>query len=318
MELSFAFDMLLRDDAKQLWQEFSSFKEAVSNEEIEKWFLETFSHAKTVYDKVQDLATMQQRPDEKYRSFELRVKKLVSEVFDKKNTLEEITRLFILQGLNSKKLKESFTLDPAMSDDRRRELAVNFEKLTPTKPINAIKKTYAQSVFQSDPRKTFQKETSFKKPSPIVQERDFGVKEYHRPSVNRTESPNNERPMRSMKAIASKFYNDCRGKPTPRGDYLKPGACFCCGELGHRKFECPLRNKCLICGKEGHSFRECHLARKPSYNSPRRILCIHDEEDEADIQTESEASDCVSSLSMEDKKNWNQPPVPISSVGLSQ
>ena len=42
MEFSFAFDMLLHNDAKQLWQELCQINESISNEDAEKWFLKNF------------------------------------------------------------------------------------------------------------------------------------------------------------------------------------------------------------------------------------------------------------------------------------
>ena len=84
IELSFAFDMLLRGDSKDLWQEFSNKKEAITNDAVEVWFTETFSNVKSIYDKIKELSAVRQRVDEKFRSYELRVRKLVIEVFEKK------------------------------------------------------------------------------------------------------------------------------------------------------------------------------------------------------------------------------------------
>ena len=55
MELSFALDMLLRRDAKQLWQEFIRTNEAPTKDDVEKWFPETFSNVKTIYDIFKEL-----------------------------------------------------------------------------------------------------------------------------------------------------------------------------------------------------------------------------------------------------------------------
>ena len=88
MELNFAFDMLLRGDAKQLWQEFSSHRDSIANEEVEKWFSETFADVRTVCDKMKDFSSVQQRADEKYRSFEIRVRKMVDDIFNLKLSSE--------------------------------------------------------------------------------------------------------------------------------------------------------------------------------------------------------------------------------------
>ena len=42
------------------------------------------------------------------------------------------------------------------------------------------------------------------------------------------------------------------------GDVTKPKACFCCGGVGHLKYECEyLKKKCETCGKEGHTGITC-------------------------------------------------------------
>ena len=84
MEFSFALDMLLRGVAKQLWEEYNSSNDPITNEEVEKWFIETFSSTKSICDKVKELSVIKQRQDEKYRNFEIRVKKMVTDVFQKK------------------------------------------------------------------------------------------------------------------------------------------------------------------------------------------------------------------------------------------
>ena len=64
MELSFALDTLPRGDAKQSWQEFSRTNEAPTSDDVEKWFSETFSNVKTIYDIFKELSTVRQRTDE--------------------------------------------------------------------------------------------------------------------------------------------------------------------------------------------------------------------------------------------------------------
>ena len=103
MVFSFAFDMLLHNDAKQLWQEFCQINESISNEDAEKWFLENFTTAKTLVDNVAELSSMKQKMNEKYQTYEIRVKNLVKEIFEKKRSIEDVTRLFITNGLRSEK-----------------------------------------------------------------------------------------------------------------------------------------------------------------------------------------------------------------------
>jgi len=99
--------------------------------------------------KMKDLSSVQQRADEKYRSFEIRVRKMVDDIFNLKLSAEEMTRLFVFQGLKCDKLRESFAVDPSLSDDRRRELASNLEKLTVRQEINAVKPKYADMVSRN-------------------------------------------------------------------------------------------------------------------------------------------------------------------------
>jgi len=327
MEFSFALDMLLRGDAKQLWEEYNSSNDPITNEEVEKWFIETFSSTKSIYDKVKELSVIKQRKDEKYRNFEIRVKKMVTDVFQKKFTIEEITRAFILQGLQSEKLRESFALDPTMSDERRRELATNLEKIISHREVNVMKPTFSQVV--SKPvyynQRTEGKNKSFDNQRNSLNfkasrnnstfERSTERDKYLSQSSNNGNFSNQTiRPQRSMKMIAMKFYNQCRGKAPPRDEILHHGACFCCGNMNHRRNECPLRNKCLICGKSGHYFKDCYLVSDSHQN--QRILCIHDEEQS---MHENDNLDVIHDIdSNEIEKNPYQLPVAISSVELSQ
>ena len=117
MELPFAFDMLLRGDAKELWQEANTSEDLMTNDKCENWFRLTFINVKSMVEKISDLSSIKQRVDEKYRNFEIRVKKLVKEIFESKRSPDEISRIFILNGLRSEKLKESFALQPELNGE---------------------------------------------------------------------------------------------------------------------------------------------------------------------------------------------------------
>ena len=75
---------------------------------------------KTIYDIFKELSTVRQITDEKYWNYEIRVRSMVTEVFEKKLTTTEIRRTFIRQGLQGDKLRESFALDPTMTDVTQR------------------------------------------------------------------------------------------------------------------------------------------------------------------------------------------------------
>ena len=218
-----------------------------------------------------------------------------------------------------------------MTDDRRRELATNLERIAVNRDVNVVKPRYSEVVTnnvknlyrsrnqpQAD-RQNHRASETYQSSKPIIHQTENYAAPYNRTqsSLSRQENPGRYtemRPQRSMKMIALKFYNHCRGKAAPRDEILEPGACFCCGDKNHRRTDCPLRNRCLICGKEGHVFKDCHLAKPPKMNHLRDILCIHDEE-----QNEDSLNDAYHDVSEnESGKNLYQLPVPISSVGLSQ
>ena len=95
-------------------------------------------------------------------------------------------------------------------------------------------------------------------------------------------------------------------------------ACFCCEDTGHRRQECPLKDKCLICGKTGHVFRDCYLKKnRPQCNS-RSILCIFEEDNEHDNNRHCNLmnDDAIHEIVQEDGKNMYQLPATISSVEL--
>lgn len=58
----------------------------------------------------------------------------------------------------------------------------------------------------------------------------------------------------------------------PKNGEVKKG-CFTCGDITHRKVDCPKKNdniKCFKCGESGHLFRQCVKDSKET----ERINCI--------------------------------------------
>ena len=110
------------------------------------------------------------------------------------------------------------------------------------------------------------------------------------------------------------------GFADPNPCELRLGQCFCCGEEGHRRFECPLKDKCLICGKNGHNFRDCSLlnGRREYNNNVKKISCIHEGTENQQVYShddrEEYSSDCQQH-EVEVRKNVSDPIAHISSLG---
>ena len=46
--------------------------------------------------------------------------------------------------------------------------------------------------------------------------------------------------------------------------------CYCCGQVGHRRLDCPRRNEnCSLCGKRGHL---SHVCRSSGGNACTRVV----------------------------------------------
>ena len=331
MGISFAFDMLLRGDAKELWQETNTNEDFNSNEKCESWFRSTFINDKSLVDKITDLSSVKQRIDEKYRNFEIRVKHVVHDIFESKRSPEEISRVFILNGLRSEKLKESFALQPELNDEKRRELAANLDKFVAKSNVNVVNGSYANAVKISafEPKfnkvgndyrgKYFHHKENTPKYSTISRKptNDSRIANNMQQLKDINEDQRREFPKHSLKYVATKIYNRCHGKAPPRVEFLQHSAFFCCGETNHRRINCPLKNRCLICGKEGHAFRNCALLQRGHNN--QRILCI------AEQEREESSNECDSLIDFEhdainilenNEKIVQQPAVSISSVRL--
>jgi hypothetical protein len=301
-----AFDFLLSEEASTLWNNFKT--EKTTDKEAKDWFEETFTIKKSFIDKLKELAIVQQDSKERYATFEIRVLKLVQEVVNSGLNAEQITKDIVSDRVRNKKLRDDLRTKPQMSAKERGDLAKIFEAVETkerTEDIMVVKKTtYAEKVVESTnrreniPFRNFNESRSFsgqrreQNNNPDDGQRRRPRYEQRQESTDfrprRTIEYNNESrimPTVSLKHIARKVYNRHKGLPDPRGGELLSGQCFCCGEHGHRRFECPLKDKCLICGKAGHNFRDCYLLKNnPRYNegNARRIACIHDEEAQKD------------------------------------
>ena len=327
------FDLLLSEEAGILWKDFKIPN--ITDKEAKEWFSDTFTKKKSITDRICDLARVEQEKNERFATFEIRVKKLLDDIFDCGLSREEIVRNIVTNRVQNERLKENFVSNTKMSREEMRTMAKVFESNDITErnmrieEIQAVdRRSYANAVRE---RNTQWEHKS--KPKAIVQNSRVFEPDHQRHIAYQDKQFNSSKPISeeqrdrkandyeerrnlptvSMKHIARKLYNKCRGLPEPKEEKLKPGQCFCCGDSNHLRFQCPLKDRCLICGKSGHTFRECYLINNNYERKQHQVYCIHDEEqDDSEIMNEPLLHD------VEYKKNQSDPVVHISSVGSSQ
>ena len=306
LNLGAAFDLLLHGDAKELWTSFKENHKTPSDVEIRTWFTSKYVKSKSFFQKIDEMSQLRQRLDERYENFAIRVMKLVREVLSASQTEEMIIKEIVTKRMYSEKVRESIAMNPEMSLQEIEKLAVNFENsidLNDKAEIIAFAETpkiqkpnYAAAV-----RNKVNLSSQAIIPQPVIKNHDFNVQRQDRiydrqHGLERTSDRQHGRerryePERSvdnmtrpkptvcMKHIARRIYNKAKGLPEPEYRPLQPGECYCCGESGHIRNNCPLNRCCLICGKGNHFFNNCPLLR----NNSRRIQCIHDENNTDDL-----------------------------------
>lgn len=326
------FDLLLSDEAAVLWKDFKT--DSTTKDEAKAWFMDTFTIKKSITEMFVELAGVKQQDNERFATFEIRVKQLLDNIFNSELSRDEILKDFISKRTKNSALKEKLISKPKMNIEDIRSVAKLYENQEHSVPfheekyVDVVQKTrYSDVVKQGNSfnrenlkRNSYESSSKFRNNSmrnlednyasgPIMANRNFE-------NFNNRNNGKNEnqryRPSVSMKHVARKFYNKCMGLPNPKDEVLLPGQCYCCGERDHLRFECPLKNKCLICGKEGHLFRNCILLNNRNRNFIKPILCIYDE------NNESCCEDKIINHDIEAQKNSNNPVAYISSVGLSQ
>ena len=355
--LTGVFDLLLTEEAGILWKAFKV--DSTTQEEAKCWFTETFMKKKSISEKIMELAEVKQKDDERFATFEIRVRKLLDAVFDPELSREDIVAELLSRRAKSNGLKETLITRPGIRAEEIRNLAKLYEskeqddKRTEEAQVNALRqRNYVDALKRGLSEENTGQYSGFQNREGL--KRDFRVRNNNFRSTDnernqqnnvrydfRTKTndfrntdnsrnkqyevrygqtgrmiPNNEvdrlnhrnPPSVSMKHIARKWYNKCRGLPPPREDPLQSNQCFCCGSEEHVRRQCPLRDKCLICGKNDHYFRACPLTEERSRPTHRQIMCIHDEEDslhQDDGYTEE----------LDNGKNLEDPIAHISSVG---
>ena len=327
-----AFDQLLFEEAAILWKNFKTDK--TTDDNAKEWFKETFTIKRSITDKIMELAVIRQDDNERYATFEIRVLKLVREVMNSGMKEEDIANDLITTRVRDKRLRDDLITKPNMTPKDRNELAKIYEKVETvekTEDILAIRnltyadatrnKKFVKNTYESNRqnlRENSNRRNDYRRETPDNRI-DRNEKRYDR--FERRDEPK-RMPTVSLKHIAKQVYNRHRGLPVPSGGEIRSGQCFCCGEHGHMRFQCPLKDKCLICGKAGHNFNDCYLLNKKegtSSNYSRRIACIHEEEQE-DLNSRNddndEFNDEMQNHRVEKEKNARDPIAYISSMGL--
>lgn len=319
------FDLLLTDEAGTLWRNFKT--ETTTREEATAWFQDTFLVKKSFTDLLMELADVRQKEDERFATFEIRVRNLLEMVLDPQISRDNMVRDLLAKRAKNSGFKEALITRPKSTMEDVRELAKLYE--AQGEPVRRTEQV--AHIKQNSYAEVTQKKTWVDRPSNYARAKTVRENSEHRVSNtnasfqsyggrdqrdNRSQwqsRPDNGpivrqqmNPTVSMKHVARKIYNRSRGLPEPREEFLRPGQCFCCGEDNHVRAQCPLKDKCLICGNSDHLFRMCPLLGKSRESPKRQILCIHDEEDDGE------------EIEIEEEKNRMGPVVHISSVGSSQ
>jgi len=323
LSMTGVFDLLLVDEAAVLWRNFR--KDSTTKEEAKSWFKEIFFVKKSFFDFLMELTNVKQNDEERFATFEIRVRELVDKVLDSGMSKESIVSELIGKRAKNSGFRDALIARPNISMNETRELAKLYEsreqQLSNTGKFHVaeVRQTYSRVVQKQQYRPSYQNNNIYRKEQvsaqPIVEENQINnrlrnnTQEY---SSQSTREPNRRDPPKfSMKDIARRVYNQSKGIPPPKDQYLRPGQCYCCGGHDHIRVNCPLKDKCLICGKHGHSFRQCSLLNVQHRRPQRHVMCIHDEE-----LDDSQNEDLDHEL--EDKKNHGDPIVHISSVGSNQ
>ena len=247
-----AFDVLLVDEAAVLW---TSFRNKDTTEVIAKtWFNDTFTIKKTITNKIVELSQVQQDTDERFATFEIRVRNMVKGIFSSGMSEEDIVRDIISHRVRDDRVKEILMTKTEMNVEEARGMAKVYENIemskTETRAVNIIKKTtYAQVTNRGNNQDKYNDNQVQRLQS--INDSPRRNEQIRRPPISTSNDRFNYQEQRklptvSLKYIARKLYNDSRGIDTKAAEKLTTVQCFCCGERAHRRFECPSKDKCLI------------------------------------------------------------------------
>ena len=336
LSLMAVFDILLSEEAQLLWL---SVKESKTEDTAYTWFVDTFTIKKSFSGRIMELASLKQRNDERFATFELRTISLLREIMSSGMTEEELLLDLLKDKVRDRRLQDVLLTKPDIKIDEARGLAKIFEansevKNTQVEIYSVEPKTYAnvaqggQGGYSSTRYQPNQRQERRQEPFRRQEEQKFIRYEDRRQSAkneeyNREEKHRRPVPTSSLKDIAKKLYDVNRGIQPQQPRRLSPGDCFCCGNRGHMRHECPLKGKCLLCGRDDHNFRECHLLSRTKKQN-FRVACVQEDEENKGREDDNEdnvyyeagmRSNNIDCHDLEGRKNANDPIGSISSVG---
>lgn len=333
--MSSVFGFLFADDAKVLWESFVTDKKLKDTECIE-WFKEKFVNKRKLLQIFEELVTIEQSSGERFETFEIRVSKLVEKALSGTVSKEELVKEILCKKVKSTKLKDAFIMKEEITVNEMKVMAQTIEKQQECNESVPEKISYAAAIredrngsqvnnnrMQNDFQRHYVNNTHRNNGNYTNIQRNTNNRRY--PDVqkngntqnyngvrntNNNQSYSRERPTHSMKYLAKREYYKSLGRPAPAECKLGPHDCFCCGEHGHKKQDCPMKNKCLICGKSGHFYKRCYRLRNSQIATIDEIKINSVIEDDITV----EELDEINALHHE-VKNVAAPTAHISSVG---
>ena len=298
------------------------------------WFVDTFTVKKSFSKKLMELASLQQKDDERFATFEIRTRTLLKEILSSGMTEEELLLDLLKDRVRDRRLRDTLLTKPDIKMEEAKGLAKIFEENVETRhsteDVYVVEhKNYASVVrgkaveyptqrYQQPERNEQQRVTRY-------EDRKQNFPTRTNEGFQRQEIVRRPTPTIALKDIAKKLYDTNRGLKPQLPKQLAPGDCFCCGNRGHMRHECPLKGKCLLCGKDNHNFRQCHLLmRREIKQQNYRVSCV--QEDEENVRNNNDFDentyDGTDNINydgnyqdLEGRKNSNDPIGTISLVG---
>ena len=340
------FDILLSDEAQVLW---SNVKENKTEDSAHAWFVDTFTIKKSFTKKIMELAALKQRDDERFATFEIRTMNLLKEIMSSGMTEEELLLDLLKDKVKDRRLRDSLITKPDIKIDEARGLAkifeTNVESKNITEEIFAVEPRSYANVIRNNPmeyskqtNQQFQRQVQHSRQEPNrrdesqrypkYEDSNRGFMRRNQEVYKREETERRPAPTISLKELAKKRYDIERGIQPQPPRKLSPGDCFCCGNRGHMRHECPLKGKCLLCGNDSHNFRQCHLlSKRETHQHSLRVACVQEDEEykqsnngneDNNYYENDERSNDSHNVSLEGRKNSDNLIGSISLVGLRE